>query len=120
MSAPRVTGIKLDRERRLLYTFRTLGRAQTALGGMTIMRAMEGRGVTEAMALLWAGLLHEDPKLTIDGATKLADQALTAGELNLVSLWNLLGEALTNSGVLSSPTQEESGVASEGDAPTGP
>ena len=61
--------IKLDRERTLRIDANALADAEEKLAGPVLERIGRGRlGIREIRALLWAGLRHEDPELTLEGA----------------------------------------------------
>jgi DNA-binding phage protein len=69
---PLPVSITLDKERHLLYDFNALASLEDA--GYTITEAMEqiGKGSAKAIrAFLWAGLLHEEPSLTLEAVGKM-------------------------------------------------
>jgi hypothetical protein len=79
MSKPFIM-VDLDRPRRLRFDANALVAVEEVLGRplQEIIPPDEGRasrqvGFREMRALLWAGLLHEDPQLTLQQAGELLD-----------------------------------------------
>jgi hypothetical protein len=67
--------IELDRVRRLKYDFNAVCELEDALGKPVTQLKQENVGFREMRAMLWAGLLHEEPDLTIQEAGALAGEA---------------------------------------------
>jgi hypothetical protein len=70
--------VRLDRVRTLLYDFNAFAEFEDATG-KTVQQAFKDAqqtfGYSQMRRLLWAGLLHEDPALTIPDAGKLVHYA---------------------------------------------
>lgn len=88
--------LTLDKPRTLLLDLRAMARTEQALAKfwgekrvslITIFQD-QALGVTELTHLLWAGLLHEEPALTYDGALALM------GTIDLQVLATAVSEAL--------------------------
>ena len=78
MSAVPTIEIELDRKRNLKLTFGALSRAELQLsklrGGerVNLIQMLNGLpSFLEMQAILWAGLLHEDPKLEFDAVGEM-------------------------------------------------
>lgn len=91
--------VTLDRERHLRYTFNSVCRLQETLG-TSIDRVLgrESLGFVEMRAFLWAGLIHEDRDLTVEGAGELV-QVYVEREGELDSLFAHTVDALRKSGL---------------------
>lgn len=71
--------ITLDKPRTLLLDLRAMARTEQALAQVwgqkrvSLIQVFQSQdlGITELTHLLWAGLLHEEPTLTYDGALGL-------------------------------------------------
>lgn len=62
--------VQLDRERHLRFTLRTIREIRTEFG----MDALtEGVSMEAIAKLLWYGLKHEDPDLTVEAVEELVD-----------------------------------------------
>lgn len=90
-----VTGIALDRERRLFYRISDGCDIETALGE-SFTQAIARHGFREVVVFLWAGLRHEDDKLTQERLKRILDRC----DVDLNTLWEKVGEALVASGLL--------------------
>lgn len=109
------------------------GKARTIKLGAGALRRLElevlnGRGLLNVLVdyleleppsyvisgVLWAGLLHAEPTLTIAETDKLLDEYVDAGdgERRIADLWVPIGEALLAAGVLRK--------AKEGEKPADP
>lgn len=76
----RAIPVQLDKTRHLLYDLNAFAEFEGAMGcSITHMLAggdLETRmGIREARALIWAGLLHEEPTLTLRRAGELLEEA---------------------------------------------
>lgn len=72
MSLPTVrVPITLDRPRTLVMTFNALCDAEEALGHSLLTSAADLASLRSVRALLWAGLKHEDPMLTLEKTGEL-------------------------------------------------
>lgn len=71
-------GITLDRERTFHYDLNALADLEAELGRSAIEVFTPGAkiGFRELRALLWAGLRHEDPELSVTAAGKLIGEAV--------------------------------------------
>lgn len=68
--------IMLDKMRRIKITRRNMARAENARGmGYIAMLSPQNAGAETLLYLLWAGLLHEDPLLTIDKLDQIIEDA---------------------------------------------
>lgn len=66
--------VKLDKQRKFKYTFNALCELEEALGrGFSEMK--DNFKMKDLRSIVWAGLLHESPELTLEDAGKLIDQA---------------------------------------------
>lgn len=93
----------LDKERHLRYDFNALADLDQALGLMdggslaSLPQDVSKMRLTYMRAFIWAGLLHEDPRLTQRGAGELVQQFLDAGH-SIAELADKLLEALELAG----------------------
>ena len=86
--------VKLDKSRTLKFTNRAAFELEAELGMPVVeflSKGGEGLGVREITKIVWAGLLHSDPSLTVDqvvdmiplsnyaSVAEVAFKALTAG-----------------------------------------
>jgi hypothetical protein len=72
--AKRTVTVKLDKQRKLKYTFNALCELEDALG-RPLLEIRNNFRVKDLRALVWAGLLHENPDLTLEEAGRLLDEA---------------------------------------------
>lgn len=92
--------IELDRPRNIRLTTNALVKVEEVLG-KPLSEIGTAIGLKEIRALLWAGLLHEDSRLTLDDAGNLIDQA----DFEYVS--SKVGEAINLSlGIKEKPGKE--------------
>jgi hypothetical protein len=96
--------ITLDREREIKFTIRAMREVESQLK-KPYRVALLSPGVTEMHVLLWAGLRHEDRKLSLDQVEKLMDDWLATDPM-LKKLDNLLYQALVESGFFVSTDEE--------------
>ena len=76
----RAVPITLDHERHLRFDFNALADLEQALGySLAAMPAIDALGIRAVRAFVWAGLSHEDPKLTPRDAGDLLQTYLDAG-----------------------------------------
>lgn len=105
----------LDRPRRLRYTMNALVNLEELLGRpfFDVLQDFGAGhlGLRELRGILWAGLIHEDPDLTVEQAGALLDEA---GDLQTVALQ--IGEALQAAFGLA---KNATGPAANGAAGTG-
>ena len=70
--------LQLDKMRRLRYTNRSLVRLEEEIG-LTVEQAgrrVEIGSLKALSALVWAGLLHDEPNLTVEKATEMIEPPL--------------------------------------------
>ena len=103
---PAVVGVDLDRPRLLLYRVSDGMALERALGGESFEEALNRRGFARMVAFIWAGLRHEDPRLTVDQTSKILDRAVVKG-YDYAEIWNKISEALVESGLLRKPDEGE-------------
>lgn len=99
--------ITLDKPRTFLLDLRAMARAEQALAKywgekrISLIKIFQAgdMGVTELTHLLWAGLLHEEPTLTYDGALALL------AKVDLEELSQVITDAIKEQLGLEQPTQ---------------
>lgn len=86
--------IELDKKRRLKFNMNALSELEDAMGKPVTQ--LNNVGMKELRALLWAGLIHENPNLTLQDAG------------NLIELENIeyIGEKVTEAMTLAFPKGE--------------
>jgi len=95
----RYVEIELDRPRRLRYDINALADLEEALGvGLGAALSGERMGIRTLRAMLWAGLRHEDPMLTIREAGELLNGYLERHG-NLEGISQAINRALEASGI---------------------
>jgi len=73
--------VKLDKQRKLKYTFNALCELEEVMGrSLTTLQNGEFK-MKDLRALVWAGLLHESPELTLEEAGDLIDRAESIEEI---------------------------------------
>lgn len=82
--------IKLDKERTLRYGINALARIEESIGKPIMGLDLEHLGVKELLAIVHAGLYHEDNSLTVEQVGNLIDDYSDINEIA-----EKLGEALT-------------------------
>jgi len=83
--------LKLDKERNVAFDSNVMVLVEESLGKTVFELVSAGRiGFREARAFLWAGLRHEDPRLTIEGAGALLTPR------NLPAIAKAINEALAD------------------------
>jgi hypothetical protein len=80
MAKQTAVSIKLDKQRKLKYTFNAFCELEDVLG-RPISEIKDGFKLKDLRALLWAGLLHESPDLTLEDAGELMDKASSLEEV---------------------------------------
>lgn len=65
--------IELDRKRRLKFNMNALSELEDVLGRPITQLSDQTIGMKELRALLWAGLLHEDPDLSLQEVGALVE-----------------------------------------------
>lgn len=76
MSLPRVkVPLRLDRDRTLVLSFNALCRAEEVTGCNFLMGEVTFSSIRVLRALVWAGLQHEDPTLTLEEVGDMIEEA---------------------------------------------
>lgn len=88
--------IELDKKRRLKFNMNALSELEDVLGKPVTQLSDQSIGMKELRALLWAGLLHEDPELTLH----------MAGELVEMENIQVISEKITEAMMLAFPQGE--------------
>lgn len=92
------TLIDLDRPRRLRYGLKALALAERQLGRPLSRVDWDALTVDEVVALLWAGLVHEDPGLTPEDLLDALDGAGRTLADTVAAMVRALEEALGTGG----------------------
>ena len=109
MRAVKMIPIQLDKPRQLLLDMRAIYKVELALAALyeekrvslpKILRQGD-LSMTELLHLMWAGLLHEEPTLTLDRVAQLIATVPT----KQIDLW--LGEALREQAGLEERTEAD-------------
>lgn len=76
MSLPRVkVPLRLDRDRIIVLSFNALCRAEEVTGCNFLMGEVTFSSIRVMRALVWAGLLYEDPTLTLEAVGDMIEEA---------------------------------------------
>lgn len=76
MPLPRVTvPLRLDRDRTLVLSFNALCQAEEVTGINFLMGEFTFSSVRVMRALVWSGLLHEDPTLNLEEVGDMIEEA---------------------------------------------
>lgn len=67
--------LRLDRDRTIILSFNALCRAEEVTGVNFLMGEVTFSSVRIMRALVWAGLLHEDPILTLEQVGDMIEEA---------------------------------------------
>lgn len=100
--------ITLDKPRHLRFTINALEQLEATLGDMPlrdVIGQLNRAGIRVTRQALWAGLRHEDRKLTPDRVGELMDAFFEAGG-DLTDLYRAIDEAIMASGVFGSQKPE--------------
>lgn len=100
--------ITLDRERRLRLDFEAIADADAVVAGGQVTNFVAGSSPTiDALrGLLWAGLKHEEPSLSMHRACVLAQAALDEHRMSVGDLIDKVREALKASGIYNTPEKK--------------
>lgn len=105
-------GIKLKfggAERNLRFRATTMEDFEN-MSGQSLQEALPKKGHGTLARLLWAGLKHEDDRLSVKKVLEQMDDYLDAdGDIN--DLWDSVGVALMNSGLIGRQRKDEPGKA---------
>ena len=85
--------VELDRPRRLKYGFRALRLIREHFGENWSLKQLADLEIDQLIVLLWAGLIWEDPNLTIEKVEELIDQKIPES-YTIGNLTNLILEAM--------------------------
>ncbi len=101
--------ITLDRPRRLRLDHNALVTVEELIG-KPISRIVAGGelGFREIRALVFAGLRHDDRRLTLERVGELLDEYVAQGH-DLAHVLDLVTRALEQSGIFNKPKQAEDG-----------
>ena len=113
--------ITLDQVRKVKFRFRDIEELCRRLGNITLVQLAERAAGGDPQFVLWglwAGLRHEDQRLTPNKVLELLDKHLESGGGGLVDICSLLDSALVQSGVFGKRSQD--GGPKGGDGPPGP
>ena len=113
--------ITLDKPRQLRFTFNALCVLEDTLGRPLgdVLGALRRLNARDFRAVLWAGLRHEDPALTPEGAGDLVTGWLDGGGDYLV-LYDQVDRALVRSGILGKAAKEREAETAQGNASAPP
>lgn len=113
------TTIQLDEARYLFWRSEDMEAFEDMLGGQSWHKAVQEQGEKRLKFLLWSGMRHRDPKLTVAKVGHMLDVARNNG-VELVELWRAVLEALQNSGYLPPLTGENGNPTTTDGPPPGP
>lgn len=104
--------IKYDKEREIKFDFNSFCDFEKVSGVSFTHLDIDNLGLFEIRVLLWAGLKHEDPKLTTADAGIIIQNTVTAPESKqtLVTICADLSEAIKLSGVFQTPGEKPAGT----------
>lgn len=105
--AAKVLRVQLDQSRVLFYRTQDVVDAERRMG-KPIRQAAVDLSISDLVTLLWAGLRHQQERLTTEQVSKWIDTARQAEGASVFDLWNTVAEALVESGIL--PRVDTSGV----------
>lgn len=110
---PRSVPITLDKERNLLLDFNAIADAGE-VSGKAVMEFITGESVSfpGMRALVWAGLKHEDPKLTLKAVGELIQAKLEEGE-GIPDIGAKIWAALIASGIGKKKDDDEKNASAE-------
>ena len=97
--------IKLDKERTIRFTTKAIAAFERKIGKpFSKIDDFDDLYLDEKLTLIWAGLLHEDKDLTVDGVFDLVDE-----HSNMLTVLEAVGRAMEmafGSGEENDPTGE--------------
>lgn len=97
--------IKLDKERTLRFTTKAIAAFERKIGKpFSKIDDFDDLYLDEKLSLIWAGLLHEDKDLTVDGVFDLIDD-----HSDIFTVMESIGEALE----MAFSSEEENSTAGE-------
>jgi hypothetical protein len=76
--------IQLDKARNFKYGMRALDRIEKKLKTKIALLDMGSLSMDETATLIWAGLVHEDSKLTVENVMDLIDDYSTLPEVTAI------------------------------------
>ena len=86
--------LELDRPRKLKFGFKAIRLIREHFGEKDVSDLLNMK-VDEMPIIAWAGLIHEDPDLTIEKVEDLLDSSIP-GKYTVVEIVNILAEALAD------------------------
>ena len=86
--------LELDRPRKLKFGFKAIRLIREHFGEKDVSDLLNMK-VDEMPIIAWAGLIHEDPNLTIEKVEDLLDSSIP-GKYTVVEIVNILAEALAD------------------------
>ena len=86
------TPITIDRPRNLRYGMRALSLVEKKQKKNLASIDFENLTIEESMTIVWAGLVHEDPNLTVDALIDLIDDC----GVRMDTIINAMSEAITD------------------------
>lgn len=98
-----------DKTRRLRFNISAFRNLEDAMGGQSIgaiVRLLGGLSFTATVAAIWAGLRHEDRKLTILDTEKLLDNFVENGG-DLSKLTRTINDAIGESAAFRAMTSQD-------------
>lgn len=107
--------VQFDKPRRLYFNLRALRALDRQMGEVGIAKALELLRALNFQTLervLWAGLLHEEPTLTVNLVAKRLD-TFTDGGGDTTELFRASYRALNNSGVFGGKDETEGNAQPE-------
>jgi len=110
--------VNMDRPRRLRFTWSAANRFEEAYGKTIIDALTQSAGTRFFTYLAWAGLLHENGKITLSEVERRFDRFLENGG-KIEALADELLKALTDSGVIGAKKEEDE-EEPEGEVPAVP
>lgn len=113
--------LQLDQPRQLRYTWNALARLEQALAKPLRQIISEFRygDVSMLRTLVWAGLLHAQPDLTLNDVGPMLDAYVEANGGDLFALYQAWDEALSTSGMLGKVEDPKGGAEGNGSTPGG-
>ncbi len=101
------------RERTLKFLASTMRDFENVKSGETLSEALPRRGHTTLAVLLWCGFKHEDTRLSVNKVFDMLDEHIEAGS-DINDLWDVVGEALLDSGVIGRRKEGKAPVTNPG------
>lgn len=97
--------LDLDKPRELRYGFKAIRKIRQKFGNKKLEDLMK-MNVDEAPVLAWAGLTHDDPKLTVEKVEQLLDNQIPK-RYKLIQILEIVMGAISDQMGVPVPTEEE-------------